>query len=271
MDGGAPFFFISVFLSGLLSFFAPCILPLLPVYVARLSGTGNVALDEGKSGFKQKRIHGIYALLSAAVLSLSACTQGVGIPKDSSRDEMNKDNSMGDDKNQEMKKDGMEEGKDMGGKEPINQDTMENTMTPKTVELDFSLMDPKGNQVVLSGSAGKKIYIKFWATWCSICLSGLKELEEYSLQKAESEDTVVLTVVSPGTRGEMSSEDFKAWYEKQRYSFPVVLDEGGKVAREYSIRGYPTSVFIGTDGKIAKSQPGHVSNERIDEILKELQ
>ncbi|GGG85785.1 cytochrome c biogenesis CcdA family protein [Paenibacillus radicis (ex Gao et al. 2016)] len=37
---GDPLFLFGVFAAGLLSFFAPCILPLLPVYVAYLSGTG---------------------------------------------------------------------------------------------------------------------------------------------------------------------------------------------------------------------------------------
>lgn len=39
MDSITPFFIVSVFLAGLISFFAPCIIPLLPVYVSTLSSS----------------------------------------------------------------------------------------------------------------------------------------------------------------------------------------------------------------------------------------
>lgn len=47
MPDPTPFFAISVFIAGLFSFFAPCILPLLPVYVATLS-SGLDGTDTGK-------------------------------------------------------------------------------------------------------------------------------------------------------------------------------------------------------------------------------
>jgi cytochrome c-type biogenesis protein len=42
---GESLFILGVFAAGLLSFFAPCILPLLPVYVAYLSGSGADIVD----------------------------------------------------------------------------------------------------------------------------------------------------------------------------------------------------------------------------------
>jgi cytochrome c-type biogenesis protein len=54
-----PLFIASVFLAGLLSFFAPCILPLLPVYVATLSsGLDNERKDNGKAKAPGFRLHG---------------------------------------------------------------------------------------------------------------------------------------------------------------------------------------------------------------------
>jgi len=138
------------------------------------------------------------------------------------------------------------------------------------MEKEFSLPDVNGTTVNLSDFAGKKIYVKFWATWCPICLSGLDEFIQLTTDMSEQEDTVILTIVSPGTKGEMTKEDFIAWYEKQGYTFPVLLDQDGNVARNYNIRGYPTSVFIDTKGKIAQSRPGHVSNDDIHQILTEI-
>lgn len=53
-----------------------------------------------------------------------------------------------------------------------NQPTM-NTITNKNplVGKDasgFVLKDMKGNTVKLSDYRGKKVYLKFWATWCSL-------------------------------------------------------------------------------------------------------
>ncbi len=50
----SSFFFISVFAAGMLSFFAPCIIPLLPVYVSTLSssaeGVGETVEKQNKKG-----------------------------------------------------------------------------------------------------------------------------------------------------------------------------------------------------------------------------
>ncbi len=146
----------------------------------------------------------------------------------------------------------------------------DNEMVDSTMEKSFSLPDVAGNTVNLSDYAGKKVYIKFWATWCPICLGGLEEFTELTKDMSMQDDTVILTIVSPGTKGEMSKDDFVAWYEKQGYSFPVLLDQDGTVARDFNVRGYPTSVFIDTTGSISQSRPGHVGNDDIKTILSEM-
>ena len=67
--------FILVFLGGIFSFFSPCIIPLLPVYMSYLSG--NTAVTDGNISYNQKKvfIHTIFFILgiSAAffILGLS--------------------------------------------------------------------------------------------------------------------------------------------------------------------------------------------------------
>ena len=126
----------------------------------------------------------------------------------------------------------------------------------------FDLMDIDGNTHDLSDYAGKDVYIKFWASWCPICLSGLEEINTLA---AEDTDFVVLTIVSPGYNNEKKSDDFTKWFKgvKNVSSIPVLLDVGGSITKKYQVRGYPTSVFINADGELIKSQPGHLSNEQI--------
>lgn len=134
-------------------------------------------------------------------------------------------------------------------------------------ERNFTLTDVQGATFTLDQTVGKKVYLKFWATWCPICLSGLSDLEQFSKDKSTDPDVVVLTIVSPDAKGEMNREDFIDWYTKQDYTFPVLLDDGGQIARLYEVRGYPTSVFIDTTGKIVRSQPGHIAGTEIDILL----
>ena len=47
---------LTVFLQGLLSFFSPCVLPLLPMYISYLSGGGRTMDQEGNVHYKRGRV-----------------------------------------------------------------------------------------------------------------------------------------------------------------------------------------------------------------------
>ena len=60
---------------------------------------------------------------------------------------------------------------------------------------EFNLQGVDGKTYRLSDYKGKKVYLKFWASWCSICLSTLGDTND--LAKAEEgKDYVVLSVVA---------------------------------------------------------------------------
>jgi len=133
----------------------------------------------------------------------------------------------------------------------------------------FDLMDLNGNQVALADLAGEKVYVKYWASWCSICLAGLDELNTLSLQ---DNDFKVISIVSPNFKGEQSIDDFTKWFKNQAtyQDITVLIDENGTWAKESGVRGYPTSYYIGSDGVLAKAAPGHISNEKIASVFNEI-
>ncbi|MDD2494141.1 MAG: cytochrome c biogenesis protein CcdA [Tissierellia bacterium] len=47
---------ILVFLEGLLSFFAPCVLPLIPVYISYLAGNGKIVNEDGTILYNRKKV-----------------------------------------------------------------------------------------------------------------------------------------------------------------------------------------------------------------------
>jgi len=133
----------------------------------------------------------------------------------------------------------------------------------------FVLQDMDGNEVSLADFAGHKVYVKYWASWCPICLAGLDELNTLA---GQDNDFKVITIVSPDYKGEQSEGDFKEWFKglqagNTATNITVLLDDGGKWARKFGIRGYPTSLYIGSDGVLVKSAPGHNGNDAITETF----
>jgi thiol-disulfide isomerase/thioredoxin len=133
---------------------------------------------------------------------------------------------------------------------------------------DFELVNLAGEAVSLEQLEGERIYVKFWASWCSICLAGMDELSTLS---AEATDYKVITIVSPGFNGEMDKEDFIKWFDGLGYdNIEVLLDEDGTIAKAYGVRAYPTSAYIGSDGVLVKILPGHTDNAMINETLEKI-
>ena len=131
---------------------------------------------------------------------------------------------------------------------------------------DFALPDLNGTVHHLSDYRGEKVYLFFWASWCSICLSGLNELEEL----AESDnDFTILTIISPGTYAERNANEFNAWFSAIDHhgDFIVLLDDGGDVFKQFKMEAYPSSAWISSAGRITKQRTGHISNDEILELM----
>ena len=152
-----------------------------------------------------------------------------------------------------------------------NMETKADSEQSTKMAKDFSLQGVDGKTYKLSDFKGKKVYLKFWASWCSICLSTLGDTND--LAKAEEgKDYVVLSVVAPTFNGEKSEADFKNWYQSLDYKdFPVLLDSKGELLKEYGIRSYPSALFINSDGTLAKSHIGYMNKEDILKTLENMQ
>jgi thiol-disulfide isomerase/thioredoxin len=135
---------------------------------------------------------------------------------------------------------------------------------------DFDLVDLEGNAHKLSEYAGQKVYVKFWASWCSICLAGMDELNTLA---GEENDFAVLSIVSPSSNAEKDTESFTKWFGgvENVENIQVLLDEGGEIFDKYGVLAYPTSVYIGSDGVLVKSSPGHFNNEQIKKSFESIQ
>lgn len=113
--------------------------------------------------------------------------------------------------------------------------------------------------------SGKKTYLKAWASWCPICLSGLEELNEMGKNTTEFE---IMSIVFPGRYGEKETKEFKEWFNSLEYkNIKVLIDEEGQLLEIIDIEAYPTSIFINEKGEIEKYYPGQPSKADIEKEL----
>ena len=166
-------------------------------------------------------------------------------------------------KSDNMMEDNMKDSKSMK-KKSMKKEKMMN----KKDMYDFTLKDLDGNDYKLSDNKDKKVYMKFWASWCSICLTGLEDLDKLA---GENNDFEIVTVVAPGKDREMDTAAFKKWFKELGYkNLKVLFDETGEVSEHYGISVYPTSIYVGSNGTDTTVKAGHNSNEDIKNTIKEI-
>ena len=134
---------------------------------------------------------------------------------------------------------------------------------------DFTLQSMDGKEVKLSDYKGKKVYLKFWASWCGPCKKSMPELME--LAAKQDRDFEILTVIAPGIQGEKTVEQFPQWFQDQGYKdIPVLYDTKATTFQAYQIRSIPTEYLIDSQGKIGKIQFGAISNADAEAAFKEM-
>ena len=151
-----------------------------------------------------------------------------------------------------------------------SESSMDNQPTMNTTTNKNALVGKDASDFELKDMKGKKVYLKFWATWCGPCRQSMPELEK--LVKDTDRDFEILTIMAPGLQGEKTEEEFVKWFDQQDYkSVPVLYNPDGSAFADYQVRSIPTEVFIDSHGKIGHVQLGAISNEDAKKIIKELQ
>jgi peroxiredoxin len=110
---------------------------------------------------------------------------------------------------------------------------------------DFSLMSLQGQPVRLREFRGKLVVLNFWATWCAPCLQEMPSMER--LYRTFKHTAFVLLAVSMDRQGAEVAQPFA---ENLQLTFPILLDPTSEVARQYGVRGLPTTYLIDPDGLV---------------------
>ena len=132
---------------------------------------------------------------------------------------------------------------------------------------EFTLTTLDGQEVRLSQYRGSVVVLNFWATWCGPCREEMPLFEQAHRDRAH-EGLVVLAVNVEERPGLV-----RPFVERLALTYPILLDDRGAVARRYRVRSYPTTYFVGRDGRIEGRRVGAYTRQilfgRIDQLLAE--
>ena len=129
---------------------------------------------------------------------------------------------------------------------------------------DFSLQTLRTDKTVtLESLRGKVVVLDFWATWCGPCVAGLPTMQKVTDAFKDR------GVVFYGIDLRESADKVQNFVDKKKWSFSVLLDQKGEVAKKYKVNGIPHSVVIGKDGKILNVHVGFGGAEALEKQLTE--
>ncbi|EGC52059.1 peptide methionine sulfoxide reductase msrA/msrB domain protein, partial [Neisseria meningitidis OX99.30304] len=115
----------------------------------------------------------------------------------------------------------------------------------------------------------KPTLIKFWASWCPLCLSELGQTEKWA-QDAKFSSANLITVASPGFLHEKKDGDFQKWYAGLNYpKLPVVTDNGGTIAQSLNISVYPSWALIGKNGDVQRIVKGSINEAQALALIRD--
>lgn len=122
-------------------------------------------------------------------------------------------------------------------------------------QFDLQGMD---GAVQLAKLSGKVVYVDFWASWCGPCRQSFPWMNEMQAKYAARGLQIV------GINVDAKSEDAKTFLATTPAKFTIAFDPKGATPRQYGIKGMPSSVLIGPDGKVLMEHSGFRDADRAE-------
>jgi peroxiredoxin len=113
-------------------------------------------------------------------------------------------------------------------------------------KADFTLKDVNGKKVTLSALRGKIVLINFWSGTCTSCRKEMQDLD-LIYTHFQAQGLVILSVISPTPENLF---DLNRFLVARGFHPPVLLDDNGKVGKQFHIDGVPRTFVFDRDGKL---------------------
>jgi thiol-disulfide isomerase/thioredoxin len=107
-----------------------------------------------------------------------------------------------------------------------------------------------------AGLKGKVVFVDFWASWCAPCRRSFPWLNEMQARYGAKGFQVV------GVNVDRERADADRFLVEVPARFAIAFDAGGDTPKRYAIKGMPTSVLVGADGRVIKKHTGFRDEDR---------
>ena len=102
-----------------------------------------------------------------------------------------------------------------------------------------------GAETTLGAFRGRLVLVNFWATWCAPCIREMPALD--SLQRMIGHEGFAVIAVSQDRNGWPVMQPFLDRLALR--SMTVLHDPGGALGRAVGLKGLPTTILYGRDGR----------------------
>ncbi|MGZ8259157.1 MAG: TlpA family protein disulfide reductase [Caldimonas sp.] len=110
----------------------------------------------------------------------------------------------------------------------------------------------------LAALKGKVVYVDFWASWCGPCRQSFPWMNDMQ-QKYGAQGLQVVAVNVDAKRA-----DADRFLSEVPAQFALAFDAKGESARRFGVKGMPSAVLIGADGKVVKVHQGFREQDRAE-------
>lgn len=129
---------------------------------------------------------------------------------------------------------------------------------------DFTLKNIQGQEIKLSALKGQPVLINFWATWCGPCAVEMPAIDA-AYRKYRDQGFVVLAVDD-----DEPLADVVVFFKSYNLSFEALLDPGSRVNVVYRVGAFPSSFFVGRNGRILSMQIGTMNEKQLETHLEKI-
>ena len=98
-------------------------------------------------------------------------------------------------------------------------------------------------------SAGKLVYMDFWASWCAPCAESFPWLNSMQAKYGDRISIVAIDVDSDPADGQ-------AFLRTHPATFKISFDPQGQLAERYHIDGMPSTVIVDATGRVLHQHSG---------------
>ena len=111
---------------------------------------------------------------------------------------------------------------------------------------DFEITTQDGKDFRLSEFRGRKpVYVVFWNTWCSYCITKTPRYEKLQEQFGDQ-----IEIIAINTTWSDSPEDMQSFEAQHKVSYKTAFDAGEQITDRYRVLNVPTEFIVDLDGVI---------------------